>query len=166
MLNKLFHRVFPMSRKSPLPISEREKRFPDYDMRSIARTNLRKTGISHNEIDPLYILSLIKQYKEGLIPNSQKYTYFQNWYPAIENELKELSKYYLDDIVKLYIVQNNKILFEFYLIYDIHITDEKYVCINLDQYVAPYSYSASLINTFALLSSAGTLGVFISRLFL
>jgi hypothetical protein len=101
-----------------------------------------------------------------LITNSQKYTYFQNWYPAIENELKELSKYYLDDIVKLYIVQNNKILFEFYLIYDIHITDEKYVCINLDQYVAPYSYSASLINTFALLSSAGTLGVFISRLFL
>lgn len=126
----------------------------------------RKIGLSTNEIDPLHVLQMIKDYNHTLPKESNKYEFYKDWFPAMEHFLKKLSKYPMDNVGKLLIIHNKLVIHEFYLIFDIHIDDVKTVHVNLDTYVAPYSFISSVIQTFALLSGVGTFGVFFSRLFL
>ena len=130
----------------PLSKEEREKVFPKCTFQTNP-VSTRKIGLSTNEIYPLHIYGLIEKYYDTLDNHNHRYEWMKHWLPAIKDNLVLLNQYTLSDVGRLVIIQNERVIFDFYLIYDIHIQDIEYVVINLDQYVEPSSLFSKIFTS-------------------
>ena len=142
---------------------QRDKRFPKCDFQ-IHPMVVRKIGISANELSPLSICEMIEKYYHNLDPSNHRYVWLTHWLPLIQIELNVLNKYTMEDVGRIVIIQNEKVIFDFYLIYDIHIHDVETIVINLNNVIEEPSYFSKIITSISMVVSIGSLGYFLSNM--
>jgi hypothetical protein len=142
----------------------REKRFPNVSFNPNLSV-VRSIYISMDELSPKYIYNLIEKYYENLDHSNHRYEWLRCWLPIIENELNDLNKYTMENVGRIVIIQNDKAIFDFYLIQDIHIQDIDTVVIDLNHDLYETDYVSNTILSLSMLFSAGSLGYFLSNLF-
>jgi hypothetical protein len=138
-----------------------EERFP-YLSFVVIPSVTRKIGLSTHVLDPLYIYRQIETYFETLDPSCPKYEFLKKRMNLIYSELKDLSKFNLETIGRIAIVQNKVAIFDFYLIYDIHIHDIETIVINLDTAIEKPDYYSYILGTMSLAVSVSGLGLILS----
>jgi hypothetical protein len=149
----------------PRSKEERDLRFPNLPF-IVHPVSIRKTGLSMDQISPKYLYQLIIKYYESLDNSNHRYEWLRCWLPVIESELDDLNKYTMENVGRVVIIQNEKAIFDFYLIYDIHIQDVETVVVNLNNELQESSYVSNTILSLSMLFSAGSLGFFLSNLFI
>lgn len=145
------------------PQIPRDQRFPRCDYKTTFHT--RKTGLSTNELDPIHILDIIKKYTKTLEPESQRAKWIQYWIRGIGYELNALKKYNLEDVGRILIIQDGLVVFDFYIIYDIHINDVETIHINLNYYEEQSSSYANVVSSLGMVSGFGVLGYILMNIF-
>jgi len=147
----------------PLTKEERLKRFPllEFHTNPVA---VRKIGLSTNELSPKHLLEIIETHYKNLDPSNHRYEWLTHWLPLIRTELSELERYTMEDVGRVVIIQNEKSIFEFYIIYDIHIHDVEIVVINLDNTIDEPNILSKIIASFSMIVSIGSLGYLISNI--
>jgi hypothetical protein len=148
----------------PLSKEERELRFPLLPF-TIHPVSIRRTGLSTDQISPKYLYQLIQKYYESLDNSNHRYEWLRCWLPVIESELDDLNKYTMENVGRVIIIQNEKAIFDFYIINDINIQEVETVVVNLNNELQESSYVANTILSLSMLFSAGSLGFFLSNLF-
>lgn len=143
---------------------EREQRFPELPF-TIHPMTMRSVGLSTDELSPKHIYEIIAKYYETLDNSNHRYEWLRCWLPIIENELNDLNKYTMENVGRIVIIQNERAVFDFYIICDIHIEDQDRVIINLDHDLHESSYVSNTILSLSMLFSAGSLGYLLSNLF-
>lgn len=147
---------------------ERQKRFPYYEFQ-INPTVVRRTGISTNEISPKHIYEIIQRYHESLHETNHRYEWLTYWISIIKKELDDLSNYTMEDVGRVVIIQNDKCIFDFYLIYNIHLPkisnkqDVETVVINLNHSIDEPSIFSKIITSAGMIISMGSIGYLISN---
>jgi hypothetical protein len=138
-----------------------EERFPNNSKANITPSTV-KIGISRNHISTDHILSLFSA------PILENRTHLlDKGLPIIQSEIQALSKYNLENVNQLRIISKYRVVFLFYLIYDLHLKNPQIVDIDLDQYKEPSSWYGSLMKTLASLSGISSSGIFfMSRIFM
>jgi hypothetical protein len=144
--------------KKELTIEDRRKRFP-FLVHQIQPNQTRKIGISNHQINPKHIEKIILDYYESLQINSIKYSNLKDFISIIIEELKQLDNYPMEDVERILILNNRVVLFDFYLIYDLHIHDPETIYINLDpnEYNKQKSSTSIFGNTISSLATVGSL---------
>lgn len=145
--------------KRLLSKQEREKRFPicNFEKNKVVA---RKIGISTLKIDPYHIILLIEEYSQTL---STRNIWLNKWENIIKNELEVLSKYNMDNVDRLLIVQNEYVVFDFYLLKDIYIDEQDMVLINLDNFTPDKpGFFSNILSSLGVAVSFGSLGYLIS----
>jgi hypothetical protein len=142
---------------------ERKKRFPSTSYQSNP-IKIRKIGISNDILSPKRIYHIIETYYHGLDHYNYKHEWLKHWIHVIKNELFELEKYEMDDVGKVVIIQNEKLMFEFYIVYDINIQEVEEVVINLNDTTEETSGFSNIINSFGMILSLGTISYIISNI--
>lgn len=148
----------------PLSKEDRDIRFPILPF-TTNPVSVRRTGISTDNISPKYIYQLILKYYESLDNSNHRYEWLRCWLPVIESELDDLNKYTMENVGRVVIIQNDRAIFDFYLIYDINIQDVETVVVNLNNELIESDYISNTIMSFSMLFSIGSLGYFLSNLF-
>lgn len=148
----------------PLSKEDRDIRFPNLPF-TIHPVSVRRTGITTDQISPKYIYQLIVKYYESLDNSNHRYEWLRCWLPVIESELDDLNKYTMENVGRVVIIQNDRAIFDFYLIYDINIEDVETIIVNLNNELMESDYISNTIMSFSMLFSLGSLGYFLSNLF-
>lgn len=127
-------------------------------------TNVRKIGLSTEILSPKHLYNIIEKYYQSLDISNQRQQWLGNWLSVIKKELYDLSKYEMEDIGRITIVQNQKAIFEFYLIKDINIQEVETVVINLDHTIDETNYVSNIFTSVAMIFSLGTVGYILSNI--
>jgi hypothetical protein len=135
------------------------KTFTDYDP-----STTRKVGLSTHMLYPLQLYRQVENYFESLHPSSSRYKFLKKWIKLIHSELLDLSKYDLENIGKIVIIQNDKAIFDFYLIYDIHIRDIETIVIDLDQAIERPGYYSYFLGSMTFVASLSGISFLMSNL--
>jgi hypothetical protein len=149
----------------PRSKEERDLRFPNLPF-IVHPVSIRKIGLSMEQISPRHLYNQIVKYYETLDNSNHRYEWLRCWLPVIESELDDLSKYTMENVGRVVIIQNEKAIFDFYLIYDIHIQDVETVVVNLNNELQESDYVSNTILSLSFLFSAGSLGFYLSNLFI
>lgn len=148
----------------PLTIEDRRNKFRLTPF-TTKQNETRKIGISNDQIHPQHLQKLISEYYLTLHIHHTRYKWLSLWIKIILQELKELEKYPLEDVERVVIIYKEVVIFDFYLIYDLHIREPETVCIHLDDCVEKSNSFSGFIQSFGLLASLGTIAMFIPNLF-
>lgn len=148
----------------PLTIEDRRNRF-HLTKFTTQPTITRKIGISNDQIYPRHLEKLITEYYQSLPIHHIRYKWLNLWIKSILQELKDLERYPLDDVERVVIVYKEVVIFDFYLIYDLHIQDPETVCINLDLISEKSTSFGNLFQALGLIASIGTFAFFMPNVF-
>lgn len=148
-------------RKTSFSKKEREERFPVCKY-SKDKYLTRKIGISREKIDPMYIYSLIEEYQNTLPIQHYRSIWLENWIKLIHQELQDLSKFDLNDIDRVYIVNNEIVIFEFYLLKDVYINEDNCIIINLDNTSETPSIYGKIMTSLGFALSFGSISYLLS----
>ena len=139
-----------------------DERFPERPFHTVPNAT-RKVGLSMDTLDPMYIYRQIENYYETLHPSSPRFLFLQKWLKLIHDELQDLSKYDLSDVGRIVITQKQVVIFDFYLIYDIHIQEIKTIVIDLDHAVERPTYYSYAIGSMTFAFSLTSIGLLLSN---
>ncbi len=157
----MFDRIKSFIVQPQMPINQR---FPKCEYKTTIMT--RKTGLSTNELDPNIIFDLIKRHRSTLDSSNQRAKWIDYWIRGIEYELYALKKYNLEEVGRILIIQDGLVVFDFYMIYDIHINDVETIHINLNHYEEQSSKYANVVSSLGMVSGMGVLGYILMNIFL
>ena len=148
----------------PLSKEDRDIRFPNIPF-TVHPVSVRKIGVTADQISPKDIHRLIVKYYESLDNSNHRYEWLRCWLPVIEGELDDLNKYTMENVGRVVIIQNERAIFDCYLIRDIYIDDVETIVVNLNNEFQESDYISNTIMSFSMLFSVGSLGYFLSNLF-
>jgi len=147
----------------PLTREERLERFPLTNFHSDP-IHMRRIGISCDKISPKRIYNIIERYYYNLDRSNYRYVWLGYWLHVIKKELLELEKYTMDNVGRVVIIQNERAIFDFYIIYDINIEEVDTVVVDLNEAIDDSSYISNAFTSFGMILSVGTFGYMISNI--
>lgn len=148
---------------NPFSKEERNIRFPNIPF-TVHPVSVRKIGLITDQISPKHLRDLIMKYYESLDHSNHRYEWLRCWFPIIESELDDLNKYTMENVGRVVIIQNERAIFDFYLIHDIHIEDVETVIVNLNNEFQESDYVSNTIISLSMIFSVGSLGYLLSNL--
>jgi hypothetical protein len=145
-------------------IEDRRNRFPKVEFNTDP-SKTRKVGISNLHIIPNHIKKNIDDYYHSKNNHHIRHNWLSLWIKIIMNELDILEKYPIEDLERLVIIYKGIAIFDFYLIYDLHINDPETIYINLDSLSENSNITSNLIQSFNVLAKLGSFFFLFQNLF-